>query len=80
MGIRAAHLIYCRAVDEFVRFARPIGWWLALRGKPLVVIDSNGPIPGLIGRYYGENQPKYFKGPERPRCGDLAFTESVMFW
>jgi hypothetical protein len=23
--------------------------------------------------------PKYFKGPEKPRLGDLAYTEAAMF-
>jgi hypothetical protein len=43
------------------------------------IIDSNGPIPGLIGKYFGNQAPKYFKGPDRPSCGDLAYTEAAMF-
>ena len=42
-----AQLIYCRDVDDFVRFAGPIGRYLARRGKPFVIVDSNGAIPGL---------------------------------
>ena len=77
--IPCAQLVYCRDVEDFVRFARPIGRFLALRGRPLVLIDSNGPIPGLVGRYFEGMSPKYFKGPEQPRLGDLAYTEAVMF-
>jgi hypothetical protein len=44
-----------------------------------VIIDSNGPIPGLVGKYVGDKLPKYFKGPDRPGFGDLAYTEAVMF-
>jgi hypothetical protein len=72
-------LIYCRDIQDFVRFARPIGRYLTARGRPLVIIDSNGPIPGLVGKYFSNKAPKYFKGPERPRFGDLAYTEAVMF-
>ena len=72
-------LIYCRDIQGFVRFARPIGRYLTARGRPLVIIDSNGPIPGLVGKYFSNKAPKYFKGPERPRFGDLAYTEAVMF-
>jgi hypothetical protein len=78
-GIACAQLVYCRNLDDFVRFAGPIGRFLAVRGRPLVVIDSNDPIPGLIGRYFDGRMPKYFKGPDRPRLGDLAYTETAMF-
>jgi hypothetical protein len=74
-----AQLIYCRDVDDFVRFAGPIGRFLAARGSPLVLIDCNGPIPGLVGKYFRARMPKYFKGPDRPRLGDLAYTETAMF-
>jgi hypothetical protein len=33
----------------------------------------------LIGRYFDATMPKYFKGPDRPRLGDLAYTEAAMF-
>jgi hypothetical protein len=77
--IPCARLIYCRHVDDFVRFAGPVGRFLAFRGQPLVLIDSNGPIPGLIGQYLDAKMPKYFKGANRPRLGDLAYTETAMF-
>ena len=74
-----AQLIYCRHIRDFVRLAGPIGRYLAVRGRPLVIIDSNGPIPGLIGKYVDGKAPKYFKGPDRPHFGDLAYTEAVLF-
>ena len=77
--IPCVQLIYCRDIADFVRLARPLGRELMYRGKPLVIIDSNGPIPGLFGRYVDGKSPKYFKGPNCPTLGDLAFTESVMF-
>jgi hypothetical protein len=77
--IPCAQLIYCRNIGDFVRLARPIGRYLAARGRPLVIIDSNGPIPGLVGKYFDGKAPKYFKGPDRPTFGDLAYTEAVLF-
>lgn len=74
-----ARLIYCRSIDDFVRFARPLGWHLIKRGRPLVLLDANGPIPGLFGRYFDNSRPKYFKGPTKPRLGDLAYTQLAMF-
>jgi len=70
-----AQLIYCRDVGDFVRFAGPLGRRLAGRGKPLVIVDANAPIPGLIGHYRRGSMPRYFKGPQKPRLGDLAYTE-----
>jgi len=77
--VPCAQLIYCRDIGDFVRFARPLGRVLALRGEFFVLIDSNGPIPGLVGQYLRNYMPKYFKGPIAPRLGDLAYTEVAMF-
>jgi len=74
-----AQLVYCRAIDDLVRFAGPIGRALAQRGWPLLMIDANGPIRGLPGKYLHNVKPKYFKGPDRPRLGDLAYTETALF-
>jgi hypothetical protein len=71
-------LVYCRNLEDFIRFAGPLGRFLARRGFPLVVLDSNGPIPGLIGTY-SDKHPKYFKGPMQPRLGDVAYSERAMF-
>ncbi len=77
-AVPCAQLIYCRDIGDFVRFAGPIGRYLAWRGKPFVIIDSNGAIPGLIGTFRPGSMAKYFKGPQRPRLGDLAYTEYVV--
>jgi hypothetical protein len=76
--VRCAYLVYCQDLGTFVRFARPVGRFLAWRGFPLVIIDSNGPLAGLLGRYYAD-APKFYTGPDRPRLGDLAYSERVVF-
>ena len=73
--IPCMQLIYCREVADFVRFAVPLGRFLALRGGFLVMIDANGPIPGLLGKFFRDKMPKYFRGSDQPRLGDLAYTE-----
>jgi hypothetical protein len=73
-----ALMIYCSDNADFVRFAGPLGRHLALRGSPLVVLDANGPIAGLAGLYRRGTMPKYFRGPVRPRLGDLAYTEYAL--
>ena len=75
----SAQLVYCRELDDLVRFARPIGRYLAQRARFFVMIDSNGPIDGLVGKYFHNKMPKYFWGPDIPRLGDLAYTETAMF-
>lgn len=77
--IPCAQLIYCRDVADVVRFAGPIGRVLALRGRPFVVVDANGPIEGLLGRYLDDTMPKFVRGPAAPRLGDLAYTETALF-
>jgi hypothetical protein len=79
MILACAQLVYCRSLDDFVSFARPIGLFLARRMQPLVLLDANDPVPGLVGKYYPGKWPKYFLGPDRPRLGDLAYTETSMF-
>jgi hypothetical protein len=73
-----AYLVYCRDLDSFVRYAGPLGRFLALQGLPLVAADANGPLPGVPGRYQ-DGYPKYYKGGQAPRAGDLAYTERGVF-
>lgn len=73
-----AELVYCRDLQEFVRFAGPLGRFLAARGFPVVLLDADGPLRGLVGAYF-DSPPKYFKGPDRPRLGDLAYSERILF-
>jgi hypothetical protein len=77
--ITYARLVYCRSLEDFVRCAGPVGRFLTLRGMPIVCIDANGPVPGLIGKFFKAATPKYFKGPYAPTLGDFAYTERVMF-
>jgi hypothetical protein len=74
-----AQLVYCRNIEDFVRFARPLGSHLARNLRPLVILDASGPVPGLVGKYYPGKMPRYFFGPDRPQIGDLAYTETSMF-
>jgi hypothetical protein len=72
-------LIYCRDIADFVRFAGNVGRFLLTWGTPLVVVDANGPIPSLVGRYTERRGRKYARGPHTPKLGDLTFTEGVFF-
>ena len=75
----AAQMVYTRDIARFGASAGPLGRFLLRRGAPLVICDASAPIGGLIGLWFKDRGPRYFKGPERPRLNDLAFTEMVVF-
>ncbi len=75
----AMQLIYCRDTSEFVACAGAIGRLLLARGNVSVILDANGPVPGLIGLYTEARGRKYFKGPRPPRLADLTDTELVLY-
>jgi hypothetical protein len=75
----AMQLIYCRDIAEYVQCAGAIGRALIRHGKISVLLDSNGPLPGLTGFYSSARGRKYFKGPHTPRLADLTDTELVLY-
>jgi hypothetical protein len=75
----AMQMIYFRDIADYVRCAGAIGRRLLRHGKISVLLDSNGPMPGLIGLYTQARGRKYFKGPHRPRLADLTDTELVLY-
>jgi hypothetical protein len=77
-GVPCAQLVYCRDIADFARFAGPLGLVLTRHGEPFVVVDANARIPGVFGFFSRGSMPKYFKGPQRPRLGDLAYTEHAV--
>jgi hypothetical protein len=63
----AMQLVYCRKTADYVRCAGAIGRFLVRHGKPVVILDANGPVPGLTGIYTEKRGRKYFKGPTPPK-------------
>jgi hypothetical protein len=79
IALPVMHLIYCRDIADYVRCAGAMGRRLLGHGKIAVVLDSNGPVPGLAGIFSTARGRKYFKGPHRPRLADLTDTELVLY-
>jgi hypothetical protein len=77
--VPALQLGYCREIADYVRCAGALGRYLLRHAKPIIVIDANGPVPGLPGIYTELRGRKYVKGPQRPRLGDLADTELAIY-
>jgi hypothetical protein len=78
-ALPAMQLVYARSTASFAACGGPVGRFLAMRGAPLVICDADVAIPGVPGLLFKERGPRFFKGPERPRQNDLAFTEMVVF-
>jgi len=75
----AMQLGYCRSMADYISCAGAIGRYLFRRGKPVVIVDANGPVAELPGVYSEAHGRKYFRGPHRPRLGDLADTELAIY-
>jgi hypothetical protein len=75
----AVLLGYCNSIADYVRCAGAIGRYLFWRGKLVVIIDANEPLPGLKGVYRDSGNRRYFNGPHRIELGDLADTELAIF-
>jgi hypothetical protein len=77
--VGVVQLVWRREAAEFVACAGLLGRALARRGALLAISDANGPVAGLVGRYFPGKSPKFYRGPAEPRINDLAFTEAVIF-
>jgi hypothetical protein len=75
----AMQLVYARSTESFAACAGPLGRFLLGKGAPAVICDADAPIPGLVGAFFKDRGPRFFKGPAQPRRNDLAFTEMVVF-
>jgi hypothetical protein len=77
--VPCVQLVYCRDIADLIDMAGTVGRYLLLLGRPFVLVDANGRIPGLSGKYFPEATPKYYKGPLAPQLGDLTETEATIF-
>jgi hypothetical protein len=78
-GMPCAQLIYARDLENIVRLSGLVGRCLAQRGMPVLLIGTNVPIAKLPGKFYKGKTPMYYRGPDSPRLGDLAYTEAALF-
>jgi hypothetical protein len=78
LPLPAMQLIYARDTERFVSSAGSLGRFLLREGAPVVICDAPAPIPSLRGVWFKDRGARYFKGPERPRLNDLAFSEMVV--
>jgi hypothetical protein len=74
-----AMLVYCRSLEDLEKFAGPIGRTLMRQGLPLMFVGSDRPLRGMPGKHFPGKMPIYYKGPVKPRSGDLSYTEASVF-
>jgi hypothetical protein len=79
ISLPAMQLGYCRSIADYVSCAGAIGRYLLRRGRPLILVDANGPVAGFPGVYSEARGRKYFRGQHQPRLGDLADTELAIY-
>jgi len=70
-------LIFCRDIADLSRFAGVLGRALLRHGIMGMLLDADVPLGGMmpVRRYGGR---KYYRGPQRPRLGDLSYTERAI--
>lgn len=77
--IPCAQLVYCNNITDLTDVAGTVGRYLLRLGRPFVLIDANGPIRGIPGKYFRDSAPRYYRGTTTPVLGDLTETEATIF-
>jgi len=72
-------LIYANSLDDLEDYAFPIGQFLARRGLLLTIVGSDRAPRHILGRYFPTRLPLYYKGLDKPRGTDLAYTDAALF-
>jgi hypothetical protein len=70
-------MMFTRSPEDFRCCAPALTRHFLRRGSLGFLVD--GDIEGLLSHYVEGKEPRYFKGPQRPVLGDLAYTEKVIF-
>ena len=73
-------VMYCRSPDDFARCAPALARHLFSRSLGFLI---DGDVPSsnfkIWGHYVEGKERRYYKATRRPRLGDLAYTEKVIF-
>ena len=79
-------VMYCRSPEDFARCAPALARHFLSRSLGFLidgdVPSSNSGVPSnfkIWGHYVEGKERRYYKGPWRPRLGDLAYTEKAIF-
>jgi hypothetical protein len=70
-------VMFCRSAEDLRRCAPALARYFLPRGSLGFLID--GDMETLLSHYAEGREPRYFKGPNRPVLGDLAYTEKAIF-
>ncbi len=78
-SIPVVQLVHCESLDDLSANGRAVSAWLAWRGFPAMIVDTNGPVPGLTGRYFAGKARKFYKGPKPAGAIDHSYSEMMFF-
>jgi len=76
-GIPVAQIIYCERLSDLTDNSRTVTLEVLKRGFAALLIDASGPIKGLMGRYFPNRAPKYYKGPMPIYAVDHSYSEMI---
>jgi hypothetical protein len=79
ISLPAMFAIHAPSRDELVRLAGNFGRYFIWSAAPILVMDANGPVPGLRGLFTEKRGRKFAKGPLQPDLCNLADTELAIF-
>ena len=75
--IPVVQLIYCRRLEDLATCIAPISRLLLKLGVMAIRADAIGPIKGVIGPFFKDLEPRWYKGERAPQLGNLAYTQNV---
>jgi hypothetical protein len=75
--VKVMDLIFCRDIADFGRCLPALAKHFLKQGVLGFLID--GRIDGIRSHYVEGKEPRYYKGPQAPALGDLAYTEKTVF-
>jgi hypothetical protein len=75
--VKVMDMIFCRDIADFERCLPALAKHFLWQGVLGFLID--GRIEGIGSHYVEGKEPRYYKGPQAPALGDLAYTEKTLF-
>ena len=79
LALPAMFVLHTPDREQLVALSGNFGRYFMRKAAPFLVMDADGPVPGLTGVYTERRGRKYYRGPHRPALCDLADTEYAVF-
>jgi hypothetical protein len=77
--IPALQLIYTENDQVIRRLIHSLGFELLKLGQIFVILDADEKLDYAVSKFFADTGARYFKGPAKPRAGDMSYTEIPAF-